>query len=227
MARGSQLNVEGLLKPKATAMWLIDNTTLTFEQIAKFTGLHQVEIQALADGEIGRGIQGRDPVKNRELEREEIRRCEQDESASLQIMKTELPRVKIRSKGPKYTPVAKRGEKPDAILYLLKHNPELTDAQITKLIGTTKNTIASIRNKTHSNMANLKPRNPTELGLCSYEELNEASRKSLKAQGRDPDAEQRAREEESHPERAEETTETGTAGFDFSNFLRNYSGENN
>jgi hypothetical protein len=227
MTSGSQLNVEGLLQPKATAMWLIDNTTLTFEQIADFTDLHQVEIQALADGEIGRGIQGRDPVKNRELTSEEIRRCEQDESASLQMMKTDLPKVKIRSKGPKYTPVAKRGEKPDAILYLLKNHPELSDAQITKLVGTTKNTIESIRNKTHSNMANLKARNPTELGLCSYEELNEASRKSLKAQGRDPDAEQQARQEEAEAQKVDESTETGSAGFDFSNFLRNYSGENN
>lgn len=227
MARGSQLNVEGLLQPKATAMWLIDNTTLTFDQIAQFTDLHQVEIQALADGEIGRGIQGRDPVKNRELTAEEIRRCEQDETASLQMMKTDLPKVKIRSKGPKYTPVAKRGEKPDAILYLLKHHSELSDSQITKLVGTTKNTIESIRNKTHSNMANLKARNPAELGMCSYEELNEESRKSLKAQGRDPDAEQQARQEEAEGEQAADTPDSGSTGFDFSNFLRNYSGENN
>ena len=227
MASGSQLNVESLLQPKATAIWLIDNTILTFEQIAEFTDLHHVEIQALADGEIGRGIQGRDPVKNSELEAEEIRRCEQDNTASLQLMKTDLPRVKIRSKGPKYTPVAKRGEKPDAILYLVKHHTELSDAQITKLIGTTKNTIESIRNKTHSNMSSLKPRNPTELGLCSYDELNEASRKSLKAQGRDPDAEQKAREDDANAEQAEEPAESGSTGFDFSNFLRNYSGENN
>ena len=227
MTSGSKLNVEGLLQPQATAMWLIDNTTLTFEQIAEFTDLHQVEIQALADGEIGRGIQGRDPVKNHELEREEINRCEQDESARLQMMKTDLPKVKIRSKGPKYTPVAKRGEKPDAILYLVKNHPELSDAQITKLVGTTKNTIESIRNKTHSNMSNLKQRNPAELGLCSYDELNDASRKSLKAQGKDPDAEQQAREEEARQELSQDSSETGSSGFDFSNFLRNYSGENN
>lgn len=224
VARKDKGKVEELLMPKATAVWLVDNTVLTFEQIAEFTGLTSIEVQALADGDIGRGIQGRDPVRHGEVVKEEIEKAIADSTYIMKRAKSELPSVKMRSKGPKYTPVSKRGDKPDAIAYLLKHNPEITDAQITKLIGTTKPTIASVRDRTHSNIAQIKPRNPIDLGLCTYAELDAASAKGFKAQGKDPEEIKRQREEALQANHVPENEDdldpaTAAAGFDFSNFL--------
>lgn len=215
-----------LLMPKATAVWLIDNTVLTFDQIADFTGLHEIEIQALADEDVGRGIVGRDPVTHGEVTREELERCQGDPAARLKISRSELPPPRLRAKGPKYTPVSKRGDKPDAVAWILKNHPEITDAQICKLIGTTKPTIASVRDRSHPNASNVKPRHPAELGLCTYQELDAASRKGLKAQGKDPDEikAQRQRELERQQEQAaaaaKESSGNDFSGFDFSNFLK-------
>ena len=173
------------LMPKATAVWLVDNTKLTFEQIAEFCGLHPLEVQALADGDVGTGIVGTDPVLNGELTRDEIERCENDTRCKLKIVKNDLPKPKARSKGPRYTPVSKRGEKPNAIAWILKKYPDLLDAQIARLIGTTKTTIASIR-ETHPGFTSLKPVSPVEAGLCSLDEMNKAvakaERRVLRAQ---------------------------------------------
>ena len=199
MARAAQKNAT-LLMPMATAVWLIDNTALTFKQIAAFTALTEIEVEALADGDIGKGLVGRNPVNHSELTREELERCEADPDASLQAARRDLPAAKKRAKGPRYTPVSKRGDKPDAIAYILKHNPEISDAQICKLVGTTKPTIKAIRERTHQNMPNLRPRHPAELGLCTYQEFETAYHKGLKAAGKDPEAIKAAREAEQKEE---------------------------
>lgn len=215
----ADLDTSKPLKPKASAVWLIDNTALAFEQIADYTGLHVVEIQALADEEVGRGIIGESPVQAGELTAEEIARCEKDATAVLQIVKRDGPVLKVRAKGPRYTPVARRNDKPDAIAYLLKNHPEISDAQICKLVGTTKPTIQAIRDRTHPNAANLSPRNPAEVGLCTYQEIEKASRKGMKAQGRDPDAEAAAARAKYAAEDEAKAAEEKSS-FDFSNFLK-------
>lgn len=214
-----------LLMPKATAVWLIENTALTFIQIANFTDLTEIEIEALANEEIGRGLVGRNPIDHSEITKEELARCEADPSADLVMCKSELPSVKMRSKGPRYTPVSKRGDKPDAIAYIMKHNPEISDAQICKLVGTTKPTINNIRDKTHSNITNIKPRHPADLGLCSYTEFEAAVEKGLRAQGKDPEAvkaqrlaEAQAKVEENNAASDMQSNQS-SGGFDFSNFL--------
>jgi len=213
-----------LLMPKATAVWLIENTALTFGQIADFTCLTEIEIEALANEEIGKGLVGRDPIENGELVREELDRCEKDSTQSLKIAKRDLPSVKVRSKGPRYTPVSKRGDKPDAISHILKNFPEITDAQICKLIGTTKPTVASVRERTHPNMPNLRPRHPAELGLCTYQEFENTYNKALKAAGKDPEAIKAEREAEIQKELEQNNDDQNSSaqssgGFDFSNFL--------
>ncbi len=214
---------EGLLMPKATSVWLIENTALTFKQIAEFTNLTEIEIEALANEEIGKGLVGRDPIEHKELTAEEIKRCEADPSASLKIMKRDLPSVKVRSKGPRYTPISKRGDKPDAIAYILKNHPDITDAQICKLVGTTKPTVASIRERTHPNMPNLRPRHPAELGLCTYKEFEAANTKALKAAGKNPDKMKELEKQEAEEQPSESFMETEkeqtSGGFDFSNFM--------
>jgi hypothetical protein len=159
------------LMPKATAVWLVENTALSFEQIADFCGLHPLEIQAIADGEVASGIVGLDPVANGQLTRGELDRCEADPDARLKLIITDYPQPRAKPKGARYTPVSKRQDRPDAIAWILKHHPELSDPQICKLIGTTKPTIQSVREKTHWNAANIKPRNPVTLGLCTEPEL--------------------------------------------------------
>jgi len=175
------------LMPKATAVWLVENTTLTFPQIAEFCGLHELEVQAIADGEVATGMQGMSPITSHELTAEEIKRCEADPSLHLKMMPRDLPQPVARQKGPRYTPIAKRQDKPDAIAWLVKTHPELTDAQISKLVGTTKTTIAKVRDRTHWNMQNIRPRHPLELGLCSSRDLTAAvalaNRKKAKAGG--------------------------------------------
>lgn len=162
------------LMPKATAVWLIDKTALTFEQIADFVGMHPLEVQAIADGEVAQGIIGYDPVLNGQLSREEIARCERDSTARLQLLPNALPVAKARGKGARYTPVSKRNDRPDGIAFLLRNHPKLTDLQIGKLLGTTKETIAKVRDRTHWNSANIKPRDPVILGLCTQSDLNAA-----------------------------------------------------
>ena len=159
------------LMPKATAVWLVENTALTFDQIAEFCGMHALEVQAVADGEVAYGMQGRDPIIHGELTAPEIERCASDPTAKLQPARLRVPKPATRAKGARYTPVSKRQDRPDAIAWMLKNSPELTDAQICKLIGTTKATIDKVRDKTHWNSPNIKPQNPVSLGLCSEAEL--------------------------------------------------------
>jgi uncharacterized protein len=159
------------LMPKATAVWLVENTALTFEQIAEFCGLHPLEVQAIADGEVASGIVGLDPVANGQLSRHEIERCEADADGHLKLTVTDIPQPRAKPSGARYTPVSKRQDRPDAIAWILKHHPEMSDAQMSKLIGTTKPTIQAVRDKTHWNAANIKPRNPVTLGLCTEAEL--------------------------------------------------------
>ncbi len=169
------------LMPKATAVWLVDNTSLTFEQIAAFCALHPLEVQGIADDEVAIGIQGMDPVTNAQLTREEIARCESDSTAKLKRAETDLPEPAKRTGGPRYTPVAKRHDKPDGIAWLLRHHPELKDTQIAKLIGTTKTTIQAVRERSHWNSPNIGPRDPVLLGLCAQGELNAAVERARRA----------------------------------------------
>ncbi|MGE4061796.1 MAG: DUF1013 domain-containing protein [Rhodospirillaceae bacterium] len=159
------------LMPKATAVWLVENTALSFEQIADFTGMHELEVQAIADGEVAIGIVGVNPIANGQLTQADLERAEADPKVKLKLNKTDIPIPKARAKGARYTPVSKRQDRPDAIAWLLKHHPELTDAQISRLIGTTKPTILSVRERSHWNAANIKPQNPVTLGLCTEPEL--------------------------------------------------------
>ncbi len=166
------------LMPKATCVWLIDNTALTFEQIGDFCAMHALEVQAVADGEVAKGIIGRDPIIAGELTREEITRCEAEPSARLNILKAVLPRAAERTQGPRYTTMAKRQDKPDGIAWLVRNHPELSDAEVGKLLGTTKNTIGAVRDRSHWNTPNIKPRHPVDLRLCTYLELNAAVEKA-------------------------------------------------
>lgn len=159
------------LMPKATAVWLVENTGLTFEQIAEFCGMHALEVQAIADGEVAIGMQGRDPIAASELTQEEIDRCSGNPSAVLRPLERRIPLPEARQKGARYTPVAKRQDRPDAIAWIIKNYPELAEAQICRLLGTTKATIDKIRDRTHWNSPNIKARNPVALGLCSESEL--------------------------------------------------------
>ena len=168
------------LMQKATAVWLIDNTKLTFSQIAKFCGLHELEVNGIADGEVANGIRGMDPISNTQLTAEEIKRCEDDQLADLVLVKNPAAVGEGKRRGPRYTPLSKRQDRPAAIAWIVKFHPELTDAQISKLIGTTKPTIQSIRARTHWNMANFQPVDPVALGLCKQIELDFAVAKSSK-----------------------------------------------
>ena len=162
------------LMPKATAVWLVENTTLTFKQIADFCELHELEIQAIADGDIAYNILGVNPIANGQLSREEISRCEADEKATLQANQLERNVKERNAKAKKVLSPTQRAEKPNAILWILKNCPEVIDSQICKLIGTTKPTINAIRNGSHSNQANLRPVNPMAVGLCSEKDLEKA-----------------------------------------------------
>ena len=159
------------LMPKATAVWMIEKTALTFTQVADFCGMHPLEVQAIADGEVAQGIVGYDPVANSQVTAEEIRRCEKDPNGRLKLILPSNP-INKRGKGARYTPVAKRNDRPDAIAFVLRNFPQLSEAQVIKLLGTTKDTIAKVRDRTHWNSANIKPRDPVILGLCSQSDLN-------------------------------------------------------
>ena len=161
--------------PKSTAVWLIDNTGLTFQQIAKFCELHILEVQGIADGEVAVGIQGKNPILSGELTQDDIDKCEKDSSLSLNIIKNEIPLSSNSKKKKKsFTPASRRQLIPDAISWLLKYYPDLSDSQIIKLVGTTKNTINAIKNREHWNMQNISPRDPVLLSLCKQSSLSEA-----------------------------------------------------
>ena len=168
------------LMQKATAVWLIDNTTLTFEQIAHFCGIHELEVKGIADGEVASGIIGVDPVVSGQLEKSEIERCSKDLKAHL-VLKTSVAYEaanKANKKRSHYTPIARRQDKPDAIHWLLKNFPDIKDSTIIKLIGTTKSTIATIRDRTHWNMSNIRQRDPVLLGICTQVDLDRAIEKA-------------------------------------------------
>ncbi|MES2120680.1 MAG: DUF1013 domain-containing protein [Pseudomonadota bacterium] len=167
--------------PHATASWLVENSSLTFEQIAEFCGLHILEVQAIADDTAATKLTGRDPIRAGELTHEEIEKGQADPDYTLQIHKA--PDPVRRTKGPRYTPVSKRQDKPDGIYWIIKNHPEVTDGQISKLIGTTRTTISAIRERTHWNMANIQTKDPVTLGLTTQRELDAAVAKAAKAAG--------------------------------------------
>lgn len=169
------------LMPHATASWLVDNTGLTFEQISEFCGLHILEVQAMADDLASTKYTGRDPVQAGEVTMEEIEKAQADSEYSMVI--TKGPEQKHRTKGPRYTPVSKRQDKPDGIAWLLRNHAEISDAQVGKLIGTTRNTINAIRDRSHWNIANIQPKDPVTLGLCSQRELDAVVAKAAKKAG--------------------------------------------
>jgi hypothetical protein len=173
-----------LLHPKATAVWLVDNTTLTFKQIADFTGMHELEIQGIADGDVAAGVKGFDPVANNQLAAEEIRKGEENKLYKLKLKPNPAARDEDKRRGPRYTPLSKRQDRPAAILWLVKFHPELADSQISRLVGTTKPTIQSIRERTHWNIANIQPIDPVALGLCKQTELDEAVQKAAERKAR-------------------------------------------
>ena len=166
------------LHAKATAVWLVDNTTLTFKQVGDFCGLHELEVQGIADGDVAVGVKGFDPIANNQLDREEIERAEKDPLHKLKLKFNPAAVGEEKRRGPRYTPLSKRQDRPAAILWLVKFHPELADSQISKLVGTTKPTIQSIRERTHWNIQNLQPVDPVALGLCKQTELDAAVQKA-------------------------------------------------
>ena len=166
------------LMPKATAVWLVENTSLSFKQIADFCNLHEVEVQGIADGEVAKGIKAYNPIISGQLTREEIERSSKDVYRSLQLLKKEINISTKERKKPKYTPLSKRQDRPDAILWLIKNYPELLDTQIAKLIGTTKNTVVSIKKRTYWNFNNLSPKDPIAINLCSQLDLENTLEKA-------------------------------------------------
>ena len=173
------------LMPKATAIWLVENTALTFKQIADFCGMHELEIKGIADGEVGMGIKGLNPISTNQLTKEEIDKATNDAEHSLELIQNEITIQTERDpKQKKYTPLSKRQERPDAISWLLRNHPELKDSQVAKLVGSTKNMVVSIKNKTNWNMSNIRPQDPVGLGLCKQVDLDEALEKAERSQKR-------------------------------------------
>ncbi|MFC2953586.1 DUF1013 domain-containing protein [Marinicaulis aureus] len=166
------------LMPIATAVWLIDNTSLSFDQIADFCGLHPLQVKGIADGDVAAGVRGIDPITNHQLNREEIDKGEADDAYRLKLSRPKTVVAEKPRKGPRYTPVSKRQNRPDAIAWIVRNHPEISDAQIAKLLGTTKTTITSVRDRSHWNTANLEPRDPVGLGLCSQMDLDAVVRKA-------------------------------------------------
>ena len=161
-----------LLMPKATAVWLVDNTALSFEQIAAFCTLHPLEVQGIADGDVAGGIMGVNPIQNGQLTREEIEKAEADPNYRMKVSEPKVRVAAVKRKGPRYTPISRRNERPNAIKWLVRNHPELKDAQIMRLVGTTKSTIESVRENSHWNSANLTAMDPVTLGLCSQIDLD-------------------------------------------------------
>ena len=208
------------LMRKATAVWLVENTSLTFLQIANFCGLHELEVSGIADGEVASGIRGMDPITSNQLTKKEIKRCELDPNLKLELIVNPATIGETKRRGPRYTPLSKRQDKPTAIAWLVKFYPDLPDSQIIKLVGTTKPTIKSIREKTHASMSTLKPNSPADLGLCTYVELDEAINKALRAKGIDPEARKKEQDAEKAAALSEDKpSEQHSSGFDFSAFM--------
>ncbi|MCW8842372.1 MAG: DUF1013 domain-containing protein [Rhodobacteraceae bacterium] len=167
-----------LLHPKATAVWLVDNTTISFKQIADFVGMHELEIQGIADGDVAAGVKGFDPIANNQLTQEDIDAAQNNPMLKLKVKFNAAASGEEKRRGPRYTPLSKRQDRPNSILWLVKFHPELTDGQISKLVGTTKPTIQSIRNREHWNIANMQPIDPVALGLCKQSELDAVVQKA-------------------------------------------------
>ena len=173
------------LMPKATAIWLVENTALTFKQIADFCGMHELEIKGIADGEVGMGIKGLNPMSTNQLTKEEIEVATNDPEHSLELIQNEITLQTERDpKQKKYTPLSKRQERPDAISWLLRNHPELKDSQVAKLVGSTKNMVVSIKTKANWNMSNIRPQDPVGLGLCKQIDLDDALEKAERSQKR-------------------------------------------
>ena len=170
---------------KATAVWLVDNTMLTFKQIGDFCGLHELEVQGIADGEVASGIKGFDPIANNQLDKDEIKRALESPSHKLSLKHNPSAEGETKKRGPRYTPLSKRQDRPSAIAWLVKFHPELSDAQISKLVGTTKPTILTIRDRSHWNITNIQPIDPVALGLCKQTELDAAVKKAAVKKARD------------------------------------------
>jgi hypothetical protein len=175
-----------ILMPKATAVWLVDNSSLTFEQIADFCGLHPLEVKGIADGEVARDIRGADPISNGQLTREELDRGQADPNYRMKAQKSRhAEMLKPQRKGSRYTPVSRRQDRPDAIAWFVRNHPEVSDAQISKALGTTKATIDQVRNRTHWNSTNVKPVDPVSLGLVTQLELDALVKKAAEKKARD------------------------------------------
>ena len=171
--------VDTILMPKATAVWLVDNTSLTFEQIADFCGLHPLEVKGIADGEVARDIRGADPIANGQLSRDELDAAEKNANYRMKAQKSRHAELlKPVKKGPRYTPVSRRQDRPDAIAWFLRNHPEIADSQVARILGTTKATIDQVRNRQHWNSANIKPVDPVTLGLATQLELDAVVRKA-------------------------------------------------
>jgi len=173
---------------KATAVWLVDNTTLSFKQIGDFCGLHELEVQGIADGDVATGVKGFDPVANNQLTPEEIETAENDPAHKLKLKFNPAATGEEKRRGPRYTPLSKRQDRPNAILWLVKFHPELADSQIAKLVGTTKPTIQSIRERTHWNIQQMEPIDPVALGLCKQSELDAAVQKAAAKRAQEGEA---------------------------------------
>jgi uncharacterized protein len=180
------------LMPIATAVWLIDNTSLTFDQVAEFCGLHPLQVRGVADGDVGGGVRGIDPITTHQLTRDEIEKGQQDPDYKLKISQPKTIVAERTRKGPRYTPVSKRQNRPDAIAWVVRNHPEIADPQIAKLLGTTKTTIQSVRDRSHWNSTNLQPQDPVGLGLCTQTDLDtvvrKAAAKRAKLEAANPDA---------------------------------------
>ena len=175
-----------ILMPKATAVWLVDNSSMTFEQIADFCGLHPLEVKGIADGEVARDIRGADPISNGQLTREELDAAQADPAYRMKAQKSRHAELlKPTKKAPRYTPVSRRQDRPDAIAWFVRNHPEITDAQIAKVLGTTKSTIDQVRNRTHWNATNVKPVDPVSLGLIGQLELDALVKKAAEKKNKD------------------------------------------
>lgn len=205
------------LMPKATAIWLVDNTSLSFRQIGDFCGMHELEIKGIADGEVGVGIQGLNPITSGQLTKDEIDRCAVNEDESLKIIENEISEKTEQSKKKKkYTPLSKRQDRPDAVYWLIRNHPELKDSQVARLVGSTKNTIDAIRKRTHWNMANIRPQDPIGLGICRQVELDEAlakAERSMKRAQKKKEKEERLRLQEAD-EKVSDINESETSAVD-------------
>ena len=183
---GENNMADQILMPKATAVWLVDNTSMTFEQIADFCGLHPLEVKGIADGEVARDIRGADPIANGQLTREELDKAQSNPKYLMKAQKSRHAELlKPIRKGPKYTPVSRRQDRPDAIAWFVRNHPEITDAQLSKILGTTKSTIDQVRERTHWNSANIKPVDPVTLGLIGQLELDALVKKAAEKRAKD------------------------------------------